>query len=236
MYDFKEAKARVLEILSKKISVDELEAIPKDETKFTFENGIRSWVTSIFVDIEDSTTLFKSEDLKITRIMRAFTSEIIEIFIGDPNYRQIGIRGDCVYGIFSTPTQKDVNEVFLNAVNVNSFLLLFNELLEQNHFQKITAGIGLGCSKDLVIKAGKSGSGINDLIWVGKAVVDASNLSGIANRNGIGPIAMNDSVFDSIIGRHKLIEKSFIRVTREKYYYCGFTSPSYEKWVSGGKK
>ena len=44
---------------------------------------------------------------------------------------------------------------------------MFNKLLEDKGFQKIYAGIGLGCDKKLIIKAGQSGSGINEMIRYG---------------------------------------------------------------------
>ena len=52
---------------------------------------------------------------------------------------------------------------------------MLNKLLGQNGYPTIQAGIGLGCSQDLIIRAGQSGTGINDKIWIGKAVVDAAN-------------------------------------------------------------
>lgn len=59
-------------------------------------------------------------------------------------------------------------------------------------------GIGLGASKDLVIKAGKKGTGINDNIWIGEAVIDASKLSNEGNTSGIDPIVMDSCFYDNI--------------------------------------
>lgn len=76
---------------------------------------------------------------------------------------------------------------------------MLNILLKQRGYNTIKAGIGLGCDEELVVKAGKSGSGINDKIWIGKALVDAAHLADNANRNFIELIAMSKVFYDNII-------------------------------------
>ena len=73
-------------------------------------------------------------------------------------------------------------------------------------------GIGLGASKDLVIKAGKKGTGINDNIWIGDAVVDASKLSDEGSIDEIGPIVMDECFYVNI--------KDFYVNSKEKYGDC----------------
>ena len=52
-------------------------------------------MSGIFVDIRDSSKLFADENKeKVSKIVRAFSSEIIEILRDDENLREIGIRGD----------------------------------------------------------------------------------------------------------------------------------------------
>ena len=55
-YDFRKGKERVEEILKNDCVVEEKNMIPNDEN-FTFNNSYRSWITSIFVDIRNSTDL-----------------------------------------------------------------------------------------------------------------------------------------------------------------------------------
>ena len=56
-YDYRKGKERIEEILDNKLEVVEQNKLPKDDA-FTFSNGYYSWVTGIFVDIRDSSTLF----------------------------------------------------------------------------------------------------------------------------------------------------------------------------------
>ena len=199
MYDYKKSKEAVESILRSPTKIVEKNLIPSSDSEFTYENGIKTWVGALFVDIVDSSKLFKSPNEDTARIIRSFCSEIISILKDDSNYREIGIRGDCGYCIYNAPYQTDLVEIFRHAYRINSFMQMLNKLLNKFGFPTVRAGIGLGCSQDLIIKAGQSGSGINDKIWIGKAVVDAAHLSDVANRNGVSEIAMSPLFYDNII-------------------------------------
>ena len=173
MYDYLKSKSAIENILLSKTKIEDKDKIPASDSEFTYTNGIRTWVGALFVDIVNSSELCKTPNEDTARILRAFCSEIIAILKYDSNYREIGIRGDCVYCIYTTQYVADLVDIFRHAYRINTFMEMFNKLLEDNGFQKIYAGIGLGCDKELIIKAGQSGSGINDKIWIGKAVVDA---------------------------------------------------------------
>ena len=244
-YNYKNGKKNILKILSSKTKIEEISTIPSNENEFTYENGIKSWVGAIFIDIVNSSKLFKEYDSeKIARIMRAFCSEIIEILKGNPNYRQIGIRGDCVYAIYSVPLQTDLNEIFNDAVIINTFQSMFNKLLRDNSFPEIKIGIGLGTSKDLIIKAGKKGSGISDNIWIGSAVVNASKLSSIGNRNGFYPIVLDYTFYINIKDfkandtqtNKDLIHQKYCTILGEDVYHLDIIETDFYKWINGGMK
>ena len=170
--------------------------------------------------------------------MRAFTSELITIFQDFDNYNQIGIRGDCVYAIYSTPKQNDIKKVFNIAVKINTFMKMFNKILTQQGYSNIGVGIGLGCDKQLIIKAGRSGTGINDKIWIGDAVVDASNLSSIANRYGNDKITMNRCFYSNLQKYYEgkdwfhLISNS--RYFNESFYECDVINIEFNEWIEEG--
>lgn len=109
-----------------------------------------------------------------------------------------------------------------------------------NNYSTLRAGIGIGCSQDLIIKAGQNGSGINDKIWIGKAVVDAAHLSGVANRNGISAIAMSPLFYNNIIellckenAQYKswIIPHSSGYYGRVDYYHCNIIETNFTKWI-----
>ena len=240
MYNYKNSKSNIINILKSETPIEEKETIPSDQ-EFTYENGITCWVSAIFVDMKNSSELFKSKDEKLARLLRAFTSEIITIFQNFSKYSQIGIRGDCVYAIYSTPKKDDLNEIFYIAAYVNTFIKMFNKLLSENKYSTIGVGIGLGCDKELIIKAGRSGTGINDKIWIGKAVVDAANLSSVANRHGYKKIAMNSCFYNIIKDFSNNKKEWFNHISSSKYfdgdfYECDVIKTEFNKWIEDGMK
>ena len=240
MFDFNKSRQTIESILQSPTKIVEKNTIPASDSEYTYENGIKTWVGSLFVDIVDSSKLFQSANEDTARIIRSFCSEIISILKDDVNYREIGIRGDCVYCIYTTPYQRDLIDIFRHAYRINSFMGMLNKLLAKNGYDTIRAGIGLGCGQDLIVKAGQNGSGINDRIWIGKAVVDAAHLSDVANRNGISPIAMSTLVYDNIIEElceEKTEYRSWIEPHKNAYsgltdyYHCNIIEIGFDQWI-----
>ena len=62
--------------------------------------------------------------------MKSFTSEIIEILRSSDNMREIGIRGDCVYSIYTTPKKKDIDDLFTRACYCNTYNKMLNKILK----------------------------------------------------------------------------------------------------------
>ena len=243
MYDYKESKQRVVDILDSKVDVEKKDSIPSSDSAFTYENGIKAWVGSLFVDIVDSSRLCKSPDKTTAKIFRAFCSEIIAILKDDDNYREIGIRGDCVYCIYTANLQSDLVEIFRHAYRINTFMKMLNKLLNKKGYEQIQAGSGLGCGEDLIIKAGHSGSGINDKIWIGKAVVDACKLGNTANRNGIGAITMSTLFYDNVIDILKEENENYSSWVKAHtssyygpidYYHCDIIQKDFNNWIDKG--
>ncbi|MDE6408480.1 MAG: hypothetical protein K2K48_05795 [Anaeroplasmataceae bacterium] len=239
MYDYRDSRSNIINILKTETKVIKSKGIPKNDDAFTYKNAYKSWTASIFIDIKDSTKLFKTKDEKLARLMRAFTSEIITIFQDFEEHRQIGIRGDCVYAIYDVQNKDDLVEIFRIAYRTNTFMKMFNEIIKDYNYKSITAGIGLGCDEELIIKAGRTGTGVNDKIWIGQAVVDASNLSSIANRNGVEEIAMSKVFYDNIIDILKKEDSKYatwIKYHQNSFYHCSIIQKDFNKWIDNRMK
>ena len=244
IYDYTEGKRRVLEILNDPNDIKEVDRIPSD-SEFTYDNGYYSWVTALFVDIRNSTSLFADNKKSSTaRIIRCFTSEIIEILKNDSNLREIGIRGDCVYAIYSSKNINDDIEILDKAFFINTYLKMLNQLLSNKRMPEIQAGIGLATHQDLVIKAGRKGSGVNNKVWIGEAVTYASKLSNEANKNGVKPILLSEEFYNQMIKKFKEINNNyqnswFVEYTDDmlgKVYGSGLTMTEFENWIEGGMR
>lgn len=242
-YDYKNGKSRIEEILNNKIEIVEKEKVPKDEN-FTFDNGYYSWVSAIFVDIRESSKLFTDEDKeKVAKIIRSFTSEIIEILREDDNLREIGIRGDCVYAIYTTPNQSDTYEIAEKTFFINTFMEMLNILLEEKSYPTIKVGIGMSTAQELVVKAGRKNVSINSKVWIGDAVTKASNLSSLGNKDGVLPIVFSELSYINFI--EKLVEntlnddpKSWFKKysTNEYgiYYSANIIKTNFYNWIKNG--
>ena len=218
IFDFKDEEKKINSIIHSKTEIKSLDSIPSDESQLTYENGIRTWVGALFVDIRNSTKYFKNNKEEIVaRIMRAFCNEIIYILNQNENYREIGIRGDCVFAIYSAPKQKDLSKILDDAAMIVSFNKMFQDILKDNNMPTFKIGIGLGASKDLVIKAGKKGTGINDYIWIGDSVVNASKLSNQGNKDGFDEIIMDSCFYSNIKDFNLNPNKKYSDVFSTKY-------------------
>lgn len=91
-------------------------------------------------------------------------------------------------------------------------------------------------------KAGRKSSGINNLVWIGKAVSHAAKLSDLGNKNGIEPIVMNSLFYDNFLkaGRNNQVEdykKWFTSKTDSNlgtYYYGTVVKSEFNNWIESG--
>lgn len=200
-YNYKKGKKRLEEIIYSELSIIDTPSLPTDED-ITFFKGYHCWVTSIFVDIRDSSKLFhnKEEEENVSKIIKCFSSEIISILKEDDNLREIGIRGDCVYAIYTTPDDDDVYELAQKTFYINTFIFMLNELLKTAQLAPIEVGIGMSTDNELVVSACYNYDG-NSKVWIGNAVSKASNLSSIGSKNGNPRIVFSEESYKKIIKR-----------------------------------
>ena len=240
MYDYKKGKEDVEKILKNDTEILEKD-IPSNDDNFTYGNGIKSWVGSIFVDIVGSTELIKNNDeLEVSKILRSFSSEIITIMNSSVNVREIGIRGDCVYGVFFCPTKQSTYELANIAFHINTLVKMLNKLFIQNGYHQIEVGIGvsIGDHKDLIIKAGKKGTGINDKIWIGDAVVNACNIANLAGRNSKERIGFSSNTYANFIdilqknNPGENVKNWFNYDINDKAYYADIVKTEFNNWIN----
>lgn len=236
-YDYESGKERIENILDNKLVVKESN-IPKDDN-FTFSNAYYGWVTGVFIDIRNSTKLFQKDDKEfVSKIIRSFTSEVIEILRKDDYLREIGIRGDCVYAIYSTPFQHDIYEVSDKVFYINTFMKMLNKMLNKRGVESIYVGIGISTAQELVVKAGRKDTGINSKVWIGEAVTKASNLSSLGNKGLINPVVFSSSTYTNIIDKLLSINKDakswFTEVYDSElgtYYHADITNITFNDWI-----
>lgn len=195
-FDFEKSRNRINTILdSSDNSFEEVDQIP-DRDKLTFSNGFYVNCSSMFVDIRKSTELTqKYKRPTLAKIYRTFISEVVAVINGNENCSEIFIQGDCVWAVFNTPYKSDIDSVFATSGQVSSIVDTMNYRFQKKGINPINIGIGIDYGRALMIKAGYSGSSINDVVWMGDVVNSAAKLARFGNREYYDYETMASSIF-----------------------------------------
>lgn len=197
-FDHLKSDERIREILDSAETFDELDDIPS-RTRLTYSNGFYVNCTALFIDIRGSSELpIKHTRPVVGKLYRAYLSECVAIMNGDPLCREVFINGDCVSGIFSSIEKPDIDAVFCTAARLHSMSQILNWRLEQKGYATFHCGIGMAYGRALMLKAGHSGSGVNDVIWMGDVVNEASNLCHDGNRGSNEPLQFSTTIYNNL--------------------------------------
>ena len=229
-YDVKESSERMDEILNaSNDNYSDKDSIPS-RSDLTFKNGYYVNATAIFIDIVGSSDMTDEHKRPtLAKMYRAFLSECVAIMNSEADCKEININGDCVWGVFETPYKRQVDNVVSVAAILNSMIQILNYKLRKKDYSEISVGIGIDYGRALMVKAGYSGSGINDVIWMGDVVNTACHLCNKAGRYIRSVIVISNTVYDDL---NEEIQKKFSRfsdqyVTR---YEGSITNSSMDEW------
>lgn len=235
IYDFNESEKRITEILDSASSFDELNYIP-DSDKLTFTNGYYVYCTSVFVDLRDSSKLPSIHQKRVlAKIYRAYISEVVAIMNGFSECREVDIVGDCVSGIFETPLTDNIENILGMIANINSLISVLNYKLEKRGYTPIKIGIGASYGRVLMIKAGYKGSAINEVVYMGEAVNQASKMCGLANKAVSSPVVLTPVFHQNLSEEQRgWFTKSWY--TDPSYYYGSVINLEMDEWLANKKK
>lgn len=196
----------------------------------TFKNGYYVYVTAIFIDIVGSSDMTDEHKRPtLAKMYRAFLSECVAIMNAESDCKEININGDCVWGIFDTPQKKDVDEVISVAAKLNSMIKILNYKLRKKEYSEISVGLGIDYGRALMVKAGYSGSGINDVIWMGDVVNSACHLCGKAGRNNRKVVVISDCIYGNLNEQHQALFSEYYE-NWVKYYEGDIINISMDEW------
>jgi len=204
-YDYETSFQRIEDkISSSDNSFPERDSIPS-RSELTYSNGFYVNCTALYIDIRHSSDLPNHHNRpKLAKLYRAYISEVIAVIVGDGNCAEVIVEGDCVVGIFDTPLQKDIDSVFTTAARLSSLIDVMNCKFDKYGIKNITVGIGIYYGRALMIKAGFKGSGINDVVWMGDVLNEASRLCSFGNK-GINDkeIMASDIIYNNLNEHNK---------------------------------
>ena len=209
-YDVDKSSERMDEILN----ASDNDYCDKDSisarSDLTFKNGYYVNVTAIFIDIVGSSDMTDEHKRPtLAKMYRAFLSECVAIMNAETDCKEININGDCVWGVFDTPYKSDVDNVIAVAARLNSMIKILNYKLRKKKYSQISVGIGIDYGRALMVKAGYSGSGINDVIWMGDVVNSVCHLCNKAGRDYRKVIVISDVVYNNLNEHHQSLFSSY---------------------------
>ena len=209
-YDVAKSASRMDDILNTSNSnFSDNDSIPPRKD-LTYTNGYYVYVTAMFVDIVGSSDMTDgSKRPTLAKMYRSFISECVAIMNSVSESKEINIHGDCVWGVFETKYKMDMDMVVSLAARINSMIGILNYKLAKKGYSTISVGTGIDYGRALMVKAGYSGSTINDVIWMGDVVNSASNLCSIAGRNGRKPLVISTNIYSDLNEHNKGLFTSF---------------------------
>ncbi|NME66499.1 adenylate/guanylate cyclase domain-containing protein [Flammeovirga aprica] len=239
-YDYENSFDRIQEILDSSETFEQVDYVP-DSDNLTYSNGYYFKCYSIFIDIRDSSKLpDKFQKRTLAKIYRAYISEIVALFQSSKECKEINIVGDSVWAIFLAEKKEDVKKIFGAAYAANSIVNTLNYKLCRKNIDPIKAGIGVDKGDALMVKAGFKGSGLNDVIYMGGVVNNASKLCSKANKGWINEIVVSKAVYDDLSGYKNSLDKYYQDMlthnTEENFYHGSIIRMDMNDWLAEQKQ
>lgn len=230
IYDVNKSSERIDKILNANSSnYEESKTIP-DRKELTYENGYYINVGAIFIDVRQSSSLTDEHKRpKLAKLYRSYISEVVAILNAYPHCKEINIVGDCVSGIFEAQNKEQIQSMANASAEINSLIKILNYKLIKKGIVEISIGIGLDYGRALMIQAGYSGSGINDIVWMGDVVNSASNLCNKANKDMTKAILISNNLYCHLPDNYKeMLNYNYL----VKSYECEWINPTLDNWYN----
>lgn len=229
-YNYINSIERIDEVLnSPSGNYEEHKGIPP-RNNLTFKNGYYVDVTVLFVDLRGSKELSSKHTKPVlAKIYRSYISEVVAALKGNTTINEIYIEGDGIWAVFDTKTKLEVDSVFVTAFTIASLIDIINVKLSKKNYEKINIGIGIDDAESLYIKTGYSGSGINEVTWIGKVVGQAAELCSYGNRSWLdNEIMVSSKVYLSLSDHNKGL---LTWNTNRNCYHGNVINITMNKWV-----
>jgi class 3 adenylate cyclase len=229
-YSYIDSIERIDEIFNNSdSSYDYKKSIPSRDS-LTYKNGFNVDCSAVFVDIRGSKELSEHHTKPVlAKIYKAYISELVAVLRSHLKISEIFIEGDCVWAVVDSPLQSDIDELFGVAAKACSFIDILNVKLKRKGYTTIEVGVGLSYGTALMIKSGYKGSGINEVVWLGKLVGEAQKLCTFGNKTYLDERLMVSNTFYENLNDHN---KSLLSWNYNRQCYHGSVIDiSMNEWV-----
>jgi len=234
-YKYLDSNDRIDEILnSPDFNYEERNSIPSRDS-LSYNKGFYVNCSAMFVDMRDSKSL--ADNYKrptLARIYKSFISELVAVMKGHEKVKELNIEGDCVWGVYDTPKKADIQSLFIVSSRVAAMIDILNWQLQKKSLKEIEVGIGIDYGRVLMVKAGYKGSGIDEVVWMGDVVSDASKLCNYGKSTLWDKrIMVSDIFYNNLTDEQKkLMEKN----TQRDCYHGDVVNSAVHDWLEEQKK
>lgn len=203
---------RMNTILKSKDYVRNMDIIPN---KIIYKNGIKVGICSMNINIKGFKDLYHNMDItNLAKIMKSLITEIKSI-VGQTKYLKLNIINENIMVIYKVSQLSDLNTIFNTAININTFIKIFNDMIKKYYDIVIKIGIGISYDKELVLSL-KNDEQIDNII-LGDVINDSLNLSFKANKD-LSPIVLDNRFYTGLIKNEGLKRSWFTK--NEDLIHC----------------
>lgn len=234
-YRYLDSIERIGEILAQPSGqYEEVESLPSRDT-LTFMNGFYATSTAVFVDIRDSSKLPEAYLRPVlAKIYRSFISEAVAILNSSATVREVNIVGDCVWAVYNTKTKPELDAVFELCCQLNALEnVLALKMKKAGYETPVFFGIGIADGRALMIKAGLTGSAINDVVYMGDVVNKAAYLASLGgkttsqwSKSRTARIYMDEPFQQNLKGDYQALTSKV-----QSYPEVLYMSDAYDSWM-----
>lgn len=238
VYEYKEGKERIENALNdEKNYIDTKSFASEDESSNDTYEG---WLCVLCVNISNySDVIYLNPERKSSKLIKCLLNELMQC-IEEENLIEVKFLAGSLYAMYSAPYQSDVYAVADMAAKINTFFKMFNKILSMREYPPLKFGIGISLSKDLCLKGlGKKGI-LDEYIWIGDAVSEASKLAIACQDNDNQGIAYSNMAYSNFIDEmEKDIKdedvKGWFTIKQNPeigdYYCANLVKTSFNNWI-----
>ncbi len=231
------SKKRVEDVLSSTAKIKKVNSIKDLSEVDGYQNGIKTWIAALAIDIRNAASLFSEEDnADVIRITKAFFGEANRIARSNPRCIQTEIQGDKFFAYYATPGQNDLVQLLEDAVYLNTFHAMLIKILDLKNMPVFDIGIGISSSECIIARSGDAGS---PYIFIGDAVFNATRLARQGNKDGFGEIIVDRLFYDNVKnyaanekqGYWEFFKRKFSKLLNMWCFHTSAIDAAYSEWI-----
>lgn len=241
MFDYKNTKTEVVEILESPVSIVDVGSNSISQSNVAAGSGRKGWVACVTVHFANLNQVFAtSSQENLVRILKSFTTIALEIFRASQKLIDYKIRDNDLIFLFTVPMKVDLGEVFTSICYLNTFQNLFQHILKNEGLPSLSVGIGADCDRVfLFCPFNEEGIGFSASYYFPDILAKSSKLANEAGSPTMGPVLVSSLFYSNVCDlsagsnstNKDLFSKIFSNSLGSDVYSADPVITSFSKWI-----